>query len=343
MLSRSIRSKLLPAALAGATLLATLTGAQAQDNAVESITVVVPTASAISNFPLWVAKGEGYFADEGLDVTVQVVDGSAASIQVLTSGQAEIGHAGPSLVLQAQERGVDVVAFYNLNPNSVFGVIVEGDSGYTDVAQLEGKIIGVGTADGAEVPFFNGIMRSIGLVEGEDYELLVVGDGGLAAVGFTRGDIDAYVASTSDASIMRARGIDVSNITPAAFRTQFGNGFVTLRETLDSNPELIERFGRALVRAAIFAQDPANEDAVLAHAAVGNPQEGEDREFASALFETILERGTPLDLSNGWGYFPREGWEFWQETELANGGLSAPLDNLDAAFTTDFVQAWNAQ
>ena len=83
------------------------TAALAQET--QDITIVVPNPSAINNFPLHVAIGEGYFEEEGLNVTVEAVNGSAAVLQVMASGQAQIGNPGPGPVLSARERGEDVV------------------------------------------------------------------------------------------------------------------------------------------------------------------------------------------------------------------------------------------
>jgi NitT/TauT family transport system substrate-binding protein len=84
--------------------------AQAQ---AEPITVVLPNPSAINVFPLWVAIGEGYFEAEGLEVTVEAVDGSSQVLQAMAAGQAQIGLPGPAPVLAARARGVDVVFIYN--------------------------------------------------------------------------------------------------------------------------------------------------------------------------------------------------------------------------------------
>jgi NitT/TauT family transport system substrate-binding protein len=58
-------------------------------------------------------------------------------------------------------------------------------------ADLKGKVIGVGTADGAEVGFTRAILNDLGMVEGQDYEFLPVGNGGPATAAFERGDIEA--------------------------------------------------------------------------------------------------------------------------------------------------------
>jgi NitT/TauT family transport system substrate-binding protein len=306
------------------------------------ITVVLPNPSALNVWPLWTAIGEGYMAEEGLKVNVQAVDGSSQVLQALAAGQGQIGLPGPAPVLAARQRGEDVVFIYNLNPKSIFGIVVRDESSYQQPADLKGKVIGVGTADGAEVGFARTILSDAGLTEGTDYTFLPVGDGGTAAAAFERGDIEAYAAATSDAAIMTTRGLKLREITPEAFKAYFGNGFAVLRSYLDANKDVIEKFGRAVVKGSKFGYDPANRETVLKHAAAGNPQEGEDTALANALFDQLLVKMDIGDQAEGYGYQPPTNWETWQKSLLASGGLEKEQD-LSQAFTNDFVETWNAQ
>ena len=314
--------------------------AAAQD--LTPITFVQPSPSAINSFPVFVAIGEGYFADEGLDVTVESINGSGPVLQALSAGQAQFGRPGPGPVIAARARGVDVVFIYNVASRSNFGIVVEEGSETQAVEDLRGTVIGTGTADGAEVGFARNVLLGSGLTEGEDYEFLTVGDGGPATAAFTRGDISAYAASTADAAILNQRGVAVRDITPPEYARFFGNGLATTGEIIREQPELVEKFGRAFARGHAFALDDANRETVLAHLAAGNPQESEDKDFASALFDAVRSKTIPIDDSQGLGYQPPEVWEEWQESMLAGGDLEAPLDDLTAAYTNEFVETWNA-
>ncbi|MFW5678737.1 MAG: ABC transporter substrate-binding protein [Pseudomonadota bacterium] len=334
-----VRRRALGLGVAALALLAT-SGAEAQT----AITVAVPNPSALTWMPLWVAIGEGFMADEGLDVTVQAVDGSSQVLQAMSAGRAEIGAPGPGPVLAARARGVDVVFVYNLYPKSVFGLMVQADSPYQEPADLRGTVVGVGTADGAEVAFARAILTDAGMTEGTDYTFLPVGDGGTATVAFMRDEVSSYAAAVSDAAIMASRGLNLREITPEAYLAFFGNGFAVLRDTIEADPEVVEGFGRALVRGMRFAEDPANEDAVLVHAAAGNPQEGEDKAFAAALLASAMERMTPTAAyaDRGFGYQPPEHWQLWHESAQSSGASSEPLADLEAAYTNRFVETWNA-
>jgi NitT/TauT family transport system substrate-binding protein len=313
--------------------------ASAQD--LTAVTFVQPSPSAINSFPVFVAIGEGYFAEEGLEVSVEAINGSGAVLQALAAGQAEFGRPGPGPVLAARGRGVDAVFIYNVAARTNFGLVVEEDSPIQTVEELKGAVIGTGTADGAEVGFARNVLNGAGLVEGTDYTLLTVGDGGPATAAFTRGDIAAYSASTADAAILTQRGLPVRDITPDEYMRFFGNGLATMGDTIRDNPELVEKFGRAFARGHAFALDDANRETVLAHLKAGNPQEGEDAEFASALFDAVRSKTIPVDMANGLGYLPPEVWVEWQDSLVANGELAEPLEDLEAAYTNEFIPVWN--
>jgi NitT/TauT family transport system substrate-binding protein len=315
--------------------------ARAQTRPLRNIVFVQPSPSAINSYPVYVGIGEGYFREEGLSIRAEAVNGSGPVLQALASGQAQFGRPGPAPVLRARARGADVVFLYNSLPRSSFGILVRRDSPYRTPADLRGLVIGVGTADGAEVGFARAILNDLRMQEPRDYRFIPVGDGGPAVAGFLRNDIQAYVGAAADAAILNHRGMPVRDITPDKFQTFFGNGYVAMGPFINANPQVVEGFGRALVRATRFTNVAANRERVLRHLAAGNPQEIEDRRFANSLLDVVLEKGQPHDPSKGWGWQDPAHWAAWHQSLVESKELDAPLPNLEAAYTNRFVEAWN--
>ena len=306
------------------------------------ITFVQPSPSAINSFPVFVAIGEGFFEDEGLNVTVEAINGSGAVLQALSAGQAHFGRPGPGPLIAARSRGVDAVHIYNVAARSNFGIAVQEGSDYQSVEDLRGKVIGTGTADGAEVGFARNVLTGAGMVEGTDFEFLTVGDGGPATAAFLNGEIDAYSASTADTAILNQRGMKVRDITPAEFGRFFGNGIATMADTIATDRDLVEAWSRAFAKGHAFALDDANRDAVLAHLAAGNPQEGEDKEFQSALFDAVRSKTIAAGDTPHLGWYPEEVWGEWQDALVAGGEISGPLDDLNAIWTNEFAELGSA-
>lgn len=132
------------------------------------------------------------------------------------------------------------------------------------------------------------------------------------------------------------------DITPDRFQRLFGNVHAALGDYIRASPTAIEGFGRALVRATHLARDPANRDEVLRVLREANPQEGDAPNVAGALLDAVLAKGVPHDAATGWGYYDPEHWQAWLDSRLSNNEMAAPLPDLSAASTDDFIAAWNA-
>ena len=319
-----------------------LLGTTAFGQGLRDITFVQPSPSAINSFPVFVAIGEGYFEEEGLNVTVEAINGSGAVLQALSAGQAHFGRPGPGPLIAAKSRGVDAVHIYNVAARSNFGIAVQEGSDYQAIEDLKGKVIGTGTADGAEVGFARNVLTGAGMVEGTDFEFLTVGDGGPATAAFLNGEIDAYSASTADTAILNQRGMKVRDITPAEFGRFFGNGIATMADTIANDRELVEAWSRAFAKGHAFALDDANREAVLSHLADGNPQEGEDKEFQSALFDAVRSKTIAAGDSPHLGWYPAEVWAEWQDALVAGAEIPGPLDDLGAVWTNEFAELGSA-
>ncbi|MFN7191901.1 MAG: hypothetical protein ACK5U4_10755, partial [Rhodospirillales bacterium] len=59
-----------------ATVAAVALGARDARAQVQNVTFVQPSPSAINSFPIYVAIGEGFFREEGLNVRVESINGS---------------------------------------------------------------------------------------------------------------------------------------------------------------------------------------------------------------------------------------------------------------------------
>jgi NitT/TauT family transport system substrate-binding protein len=303
------------------------------------VTVLSPNPSAVIWYNLCSAINQGFLAEQGIAATFEAVDGSGPVLQAMAAGQAEFGIPGPGPLLAARAEGEDFVAIYNQFAQALFGLVVLEESSYQAPADLKGEdaptVIGVGTAEGSEVTFVRPFLLEAGLVEGTDFEFLPVGDGGPATAAFQRGEIEAYAAATPDMAIIEARGLPLREITPAEYKTVFGNGFATTQELIDTNPELVQGFVTGLVKGAAFAE--ADPDAAEADCAVMNPEEATDPALARALLDLSITNTKPLDGSP-YGTYSLEAWEGWNESLVADGTLDAPVD-VTAAFTNDFVEA----
>lgn len=307
------------------------------DTELTPISVAVASTSCVNSYPAYTALEEGFFAANGLDVTIQPLDGSSAVLQALSAGQVQIANPSPSAALSANAEGNEVVLFFNGRSSSVFTLIATSDSGLTGPADMRGKTIGVATADGGEVAFVKSLLQREGLSEG-DYTLLTVGEGGQAVAGFSRGDIDAYAANPANFVAISSAGLDVVDITGESTEYLFGNGFATTRDYLDENADILGAWGNAAEQGIVYGAE--NPERVVELCGKYQPQEVEDPDYAAAIIEISSKSYVPSDLT-AIGAFNDEYWQRQYDDLVAADVIDPSLVDYKDVYTNDLVPAFN--
>ena len=109
--------------------------------------MAVPGNSA--SLPIYVAKAEGYFQKEGLNVTFKAITNITTIVPLLGKG-VDIGFGTEPILLQSAAHGLPIieVADNELVPSSRQEYVLMGAKGVTSVSQLAGKTIGAATVAG---------------------------------------------------------------------------------------------------------------------------------------------------------------------------------------------------
>src|SRR5262245_39029737 len=92
------------------------------------------------------AAQRGYYAAEGLDLTVRPGRGSGNTVQVVASGGDLFGFADAGTMAVAVSKGAPVVMVANVTQRGPIGVITLG-SKLSSPKELEGKIVGLVPGD----------------------------------------------------------------------------------------------------------------------------------------------------------------------------------------------------
>lgn len=306
---------------------------------ITELTATIPFPSGIVFYPLFVAEENGYLEEEGLSLTVEPVEGSGPVIQQVLTGRAELGLGTPSDTFSAILEGADLKSVYTMYQSNVFSVVSQPGEGHDDIASLEGETIGVGSKEGGETDFLTALLSAEqGWKQGEDYELLAVGDGGSATVALEGDDVPAYAASFPDVAIMRLRGVELQNIVPETFQGFFDSTVVMQGQYIEENPDVVEGLGRALAKATVFGME--NPEETLDVVAKAFPEEAGDREFALALLkETQSLFELPPAADGQWGYADPEAVEAVEDYLVETGQLPEPVE--EEVFINDYVEAFN--
>ncbi len=119
----------------------------AQATAADSAKKLFPLRVQLDWFPepehggLYQALAKGYFADEGLDVTLLPGGSNVLVTQFVATGSAEIGQSATTQVIQAVAGGLPVINIASIFHRMPTGLMMHADNPITSFAQLDGKTI----------------------------------------------------------------------------------------------------------------------------------------------------------------------------------------------------------
>jgi NitT/TauT family transport system substrate-binding protein len=124
-------------------------GSAPADGELTPVTVgVIPIVDVA---PIYLGVQEGFFEDQGLDVTLELAQGGAAIVPAVVSGEYQFGFSNVTSLLIASSQGLPLKAvaagnFTTGTPGEDFGaVVVPEDSDVEDAADLAGKTVAVNT------------------------------------------------------------------------------------------------------------------------------------------------------------------------------------------------------
>lgn len=209
------------------------------------------------------AKDKGYFAKEGLDVSIDQGTGSAATVSRIVSGTYDAGFGDMNAIIQLAgtkpgQQPVMVYMIYNTPP---FALIVKKDSPIKSLKDLEGKKMGTPAGGAAGVLFAalaatNGVdaakVSTVNMAPNLQEQMLVKGDV----------DFSAIFTVTSYANLIGMK-MDPLKDFRWFYYSDYGidlysNGIMVSKALITEKPKAVAGLVRALNKAMIeVAAKPA--------------------------------------------------------------------------------------
>ena len=202
--------------------------------------------------PYFVAIDQGYYADEGLDVSIDPGSGSVEGINRVASGAYQLGFADINSLVKFRDNPANapLQAVQMVYDTPAFAIITMKRTGISGPKDLEGKILGAPAPDGAyaQWPIFvaaNGIEASKVKIENVGFpvrEPMLV-----------KGDVDAITGFWFSSYMnMKANGAKDDDIVVMLMKDYgvdlYGNVIIVNPEFAKSNPDAVKGFVRATIR-----------------------------------------------------------------------------------------------
>ncbi len=284
---------------------------------------------------------KGFFRDEGLNVTVDVGNGSRESIPRVASNTYDLGFGDVNSLIRFRDENptIDLKAVMMVYDRPPFSIVGRKSRGVTaDVKSLEGKKFGAPAADAAyaQWPIFKAVNN--------------LNDSGMRFenVGFpvrepmlASGEVDAVFGFANSSFInIKARGVPESDITlmlMSDYGVQlYGNVIMVSPKMMAENPEAVRRFLRALTRSVkdVVKSPDGAIDSVIRR----NDVAKRDVELERLKMTLDMNVTTPWVKANGFGGIDNARWN----TALDQIGLTFQFKDkakAGAAFVSDFLPA----
>ena len=285
---------------------------------------------------LFLALERDYFAEEGIALSVYTPDDPATILATVGAGKDDFGFEYQMGVLLARDQGVPVVSLAGIVQHPLNSVMALKSSGIERPRDLVGKTVGYpGIA--TDPPLLRTMLVADG-VSPEEADALVermvnVGFDLVPALISRR--VDAVVGAywTHESISAENQGFPLSIMRMEQFGVPdfYELVLVAGEETLREEPELTQRFVRALVRGyREAARDPQGAIDILKKR---NP------EIDEAIDRPGVELIAPLWIDGvpSFGWQTTERWEEFAAWLASNGFIQEGLEP-EAAFTNEFVE-----
>ncbi len=253
--------------------------------------------------PFFWARERGYFAEEGLDVTIDQGEGSAATVTRVASGAYDAGFGDVNAIAQLVAKGeanapVMVYMIYNAAP---FALITKADGPIRSIVDVAGKKLG--TPAGAAAGLLFPALAAAHGVDPARVEIINMAPN-LQEQMLLRGDVDvSAVFSVTSYANLGGMGIAEDAIRWFMYADNgvplYSNGVMVSKALATENPEAVRGLVRAINRAmkAVAADQAAGVALAMAQEPLLNAQT-EARRLDFALSRHVL---TDEVASNGLG------------------------------------------
>ena len=303
----------------------------------EELTKVTLNEVAHSIFyaPQYVAIEEGYFTEEGLDLTLVTGFGADKTMTAVISGEADIGFMGAEASIYAYQEGATdpVVNFAQLTQRAGNFLVAREEMPDFTWDDLRGKRVLGGRKGGMPEMVFEYILRNHNIDPATDLEIDQSIDFGSTAAAFT-GDMSADFTVEFEPSatalekegkgyVVASLGVDSGYVPYTSYSTK--------TSFLNENPQIIQSFTNALQKGMDYVQSHSPEEI----AQVISPQFPEtDMDTLTTIVNRYYEQDTWKENL----VFEKDSFELLQDILESAGELEKRVD-YEQLVTTEFAKS----
>jgi NitT/TauT family transport system substrate-binding protein len=288
---------------------------------VRKIVVGMPYIPNVQFAAFYVAKEQGFFAAEGLDVSFDYNFENDVVQRVATGAGVDFALASADTILLARAQSVPVVAVLATSQVFPVGFISKQGLPLATPADLKGKVVGIPGRFGASYFGLNALLASAGMTEA-DVTIQEIGFNQTPALIEDKVQvISGYV--NNEPIVLEKNGVAVNVLRVSDFFAVGSDHLIVSEAFLAADREVVKAFTRALkkgMQSAIANPESAHADALKQ---IPEAQHGD-----TTVSMAVLKATTPMwqGIDGALGGITPSAWENSAEVLTAMGTLQQPAD-----------------
>jgi NitT/TauT family transport system substrate-binding protein len=277
--------------------------------------------------PFYVAAEKGYFAEAGFAVEFDYgfeTDG----VSLVGANELPFAIVSGEQVLLARAQEIPVVYVLEWYQKYPIAVVSKAEANIVTPQDLNGRSVGLPGFFGASYVGYLGLLSAVGLAP-EDVNASDIGFNQMETL--LSDQTEAVVGYANNEPVQLAgQNVPINVIQVSDYIDMVANGLITNETVIAEDPEVVERFVGAVLRG--LADTLADPDAAfeISKAYVEGLEDGR---------KPVLEASLPLWQATTLGLSDTASWQNTQDILLQAGLMDAPLADLTAVFSNDFVLA----
>ena len=291
-------------------------------------------AHSIFYAPMYVAIEEGYFEEEGIDLTLVCGFGADKTMTAVISGEADIGFMGSEASIYTYAEGATdyVVNFAQLTQRAGNFLVAREEMPDFTWEDLKGHLVLGGRKGGMPEMVFEYILKENGIDPETDLEINQNIDFGSTAAAFSEGQGEFTVEFEPGATTLESegKGYVVASLGEDSGYVPY-TAFSAKQSYIDENPDVIQGFTNALQKGMDYVQAHTPEEI----AKIIEPQ------FPETDLETITTIVTRYYDQDTWKsdlIFEESSFDMLQDILESAGELEERVPYEDLV-TTEFADA----
>jgi NitT/TauT family transport system substrate-binding protein len=317
-------------------------GGLAASTATQTVRWISPrgTLDVMDDFDLWVPIKMGYFSKLGINAKLIAgpIGDALACTKFVAQNQADMGYPSPGVLTASIDSGIPVKSIWDMISGQVFDFALPANSSITNVKQLAGKKIALGSAGWSTI--VDPILVGVGL---DPKTVTYVNAGNQWAQSVESGQADAGLAWEGLRAQWAGQGLKLKYLIGTTFSKQPSNVYSVRADDLNdsSKVDLYTRFLQGMIMGLEFAKANPRAAAQITYASRPALQKSLKPQAAYDSFvELATAYGTSHRAGQGWGWHYPAGWAGYLDI-VHNLGQTKKLLGASDVFTNSLVTAAN--